>query len=110
MFDLSEQPRMAQSEPSASVCSLLQMIVLLVIALIMIGIGHSFSDDCNNGATDFLVIGGWISFALSILTLIFSSLGLCIQYKLLYIQMFLPLVRIVDLIWVTPMIILLWTF
>ena len=52
---------------------LLQTIVLLVIALIMIGFGHSFSDDWNNGVTNFLVIGGWISFALSILTAIVSG-------------------------------------
>ena len=108
MFDLLEQPRMAQSEPSASVCSLLQMIVLLVIALIMIGIGHSFSDDCNNGATDFLVIGGWISFALSILSLIFCS---CSEgFGCIGTQMFVPPVTIVVLIWVAPMIILLRTF
>ena len=45
-------------------------LISVAYTLIMVGIGHSYSDDCNNGATDFLVIGGWISFALSILALI----------------------------------------
>ena len=107
---------MAQSKPSVSLLSLLQIMVLLVIALIMIGIGHSFSDDCNNGATDFLVIGGWISFALSILTAIVSgpmkeeSCVLGLYTYTAHTHILVPLVTFVGLIWVAPMIILLWTF
>ena len=103
-------------ESSSAGTSLFQ----LIIALIMLGIGHSYSDDCNNGATDFLVIGGWISFAFNILPLIFTIVkyyGLvkkescvCIRMSAnsatLDIQMFHPLLTFVVLIWVAQMIIL----
>ena len=100
----------------ASFCllGLLQMIVLLVIALIMIGIGNSFRDDCNNGATEYLITGGTIIISANIVPIVFSisvNLALCDNHIsrtesfflriLLFVKDIMPLAGIIVTIWVT---------
>ena len=59
---------MELEESSSAGSSLFQ----LIIALIMLGIGHSYSDDCNNGGTKYLVTGGWTIVAFNILPFILT--------------------------------------
>ena len=87
---------------------LLQLIIQLTIALIMIGIGNTYSDDCENGVTDYLVTAGWINFIINILPFIFAIVQCCVPMEeknwpiktLGCIQRFLTLVSFVLAIWV----------
>jgi len=92
----------------------LQCFFHLIIGATMLYYGISYQDDCKNGATDYLVIGGAITVAANILpfvTAIFALFALCDDYIsksesnvikiLLCIQSFLPLVSIVVTIWGT---------
>ena len=85
----------------ASLC-LLQ----LVIGCIMLGFGISYQDDCENGATDYLVTGGAIIIAANILpftlaiVIVFSGCECVVIKSLLCIQSGLPLVSFGVTIWV----------
>ena len=90
---------------------LLQLIIQLTIAYIMYWIGSTYSDDCENGVTDYLVTGGWINFAINILPFIFAifqKFQCCVLMDekkwpiktLRCIHRVLPLVSFVLTIWV----------
>ena len=100
---------MELEDPSSGGSSLFQ----LIIALIMIGIGHSYSDECNNGATDYLITGGWLTIAFNILPGILfcvkscalmdgviSSSENCVINSLSCIKNCLPLISFVVTLWV----------
>ena len=101
-----EQERNRQSAVTGTAPVLLQLIIQLTIALIMIGIGNTYSDDCENGATDYLVTAGWINFIINIFPFIFAIFQCCEDEKnratktLGCIQRLLPLVSFVLAIWV----------
>ena len=101
--------RMELEESSSAGTSLFQ----LIIALIMLGIGHSYSDDCNNGATKYLVTGGWTIVAFNILPFILTIVKIFaladgvisrsenfVIKTLGCIQKCLPLISFVVTIWV----------
>ena len=85
----------------ASLC-LLQ----LVIGGIMLGFGISYQDNCENGATDYLVTGGAIIIAANVLPftmaiiIVFSGCECVVIKSLLCIQSGLPLVSFGVTIWV----------
>ena len=105
-----EQERNWQSAVTGMAPALLQLIIQLTIALVMIGIGNTYSDDCENGATDYLVTAGWINFIINIFPFIFAIFQCCeknVPYEknrvikiLRCIQRFLTLVSFVLTIWV----------
>ena len=55
-----------KSSPSFGLLSLLEV----VLAGVMIGMGGSYGQDCNNGATDYLVTGGVILLCANLLPLV----------------------------------------
>jgi len=84
----------------------------LIIGGTMLGFGISYQDDCENGATDYLVTGGAIILAINILPFIIAIVLLlaicddvisksesCVIRTLLCILGFLPLVSLVVIIW-----------
>ena len=90
-----------------------QSLFQLVIGGIMLGFGISYQDDCENGATDYLVTGGAIILAANILPFIIAIVLLlavcdehisksesCVIKTLLWILAFMPLVSLVVIIWV----------
>ena len=90
-----------------------QSLLQLIIGGIMLGFGISYQDDCENGATDYLVTGGAIIIAANILpfiTAIVILLAVCDEHisksesfvikTLLCIQGVLPLVSFGVTIWV----------
>ena len=78
----------------------------LVIGGIMLGFGISYQDDCENGATDYLVTGGAIIIAANILpftmaiVIVFAGCECVVIKSLLCIQSGLPLVSFGVTIWV----------
>ena len=79
----------------------------------MIGYGVTYKDDCNNGATDFLVTGGAITFAANMIPVVYHVAVIFALFdgnisnaenaglKLLELIMnILPLVNICVAIWV----------
>jgi len=102
-----ENPEKKKSKSSGS-----QSLFQLIIGGIMLGFGISYQDDCNNGATDYLVTGGAIIIAANILpfiTAIVILLAVCDEHisksesfvikTLLCIQSCLPLVSFGVTIW-----------
>ena len=88
-----------------------QSFLQLIIGGIMLGFGISYQDDCENGATDYLITGGAIIIAANILpfiTAIVFELGDCDVHRsescvlriLLIIQSWLPIVSFGVTIWV----------
>ena len=90
-----------------------QSFLQLVIGGIMLGFGISYQDDCENGATDYLITGGAIIIAANILPFItaivivlavcddhISKSESCVIKTLLFIQSCLPLVSFGVTIWV----------
>merc|ERR1719175_397883 len=65
----------------------------------MLGFGISYQDDCENGATDYLVTGGAIILLLAICDDLISKSESCVIRTLLCILGFLPLVSLVVIIW-----------
>ena len=91
----------------------IQCLLQLIIGGVMLGYGISYQDDCQNGATDFLVTGGAINIATNILPLIIAIVVLlaicddhlsksesCVVKALVFVQSLLPLTSIVVNIWV----------
>ena len=88
-----------------------QSFVQLVIGGVMLGFGLTYQEECNNGATDYLLLGGAIIIAANILpfiTAIVFELGDCDVHRsescvvriLLIIQSWLPIVSFGVTIWV----------
>ena len=88
-----------------------QSFVQLVIGGVMLGFGLTYQEECNNGATDYLLLGGAIIIAANILPFITSivfELGDCYVHRsescvvriLLIIQSWLPIVSFGVTIWV----------
>merc|ERR1712172_101527 len=82
----------------------IQCLFQLIIGGVMPFYGISYQDDCQNGATDFLVTGGAITIASNILPFAIcddhiSKSESCVVKGLLYIQAFLPFMSIVVTIW-----------
>ena len=89
-------------------------LVQFIIGAIMIGYGIAYKDDCNNGATEYLVTGGSIIISTNIVPIIFSvcvNLALCDNHisrtesfflrLLLFLKDIMPLAGIIVTIWVT---------
>ena len=89
-------------------------LVQLIIGALMIGYGIAYKDDCNNGATEYLVTGGSIIISANIVPIIFSigvNLALCDNHIsrteslflriLLFVKDIMPLAGIIVTIWVT---------
>jgi len=89
-----------------------QSFLQLIIGGIMLGFGISYQDDCENGATDYLITGGAIIIAANILPFItaivivlavcddhISKSESCVIKILLFVQSCLPLVSFGVTIW-----------
>ena len=103
-----DDPKKTRSKSTGS-----QSFFQLIIGVIMLGFGIIYKDDCENGATDYLVTGGAIIIAANILpfiTAIVIVLAVCDDHIsksesfvikiLLFIQSCLPLVSFAVTIWV----------
>ena len=101
-----DDPKMRRSKSSGG-----QSFVQLVIGGVMLGFGLTYQEECNNGATDYLLLGGAIIIAANILpfiTAIVFELGDCDVHRsescvvriLLIIQSWLPIVSFGVTIWV----------
>ena len=101
-----DDPKTRRSKSSGG-----QSFVQLVIGGVMLGFGLTYQEECNNGATDYLVLGGAIIIAANILpfiTAIVFELGDCDVHRsescvvriLLIIQSWLPIVSFGVTIWV----------
>ena len=101
-----DDPKTRRSKSSGG-----QSFVQLVIGGVMLGFGLTYQEECNNGATDYLLLGGAIIIAANILpfiTAIVFELGDCDVHRsescvvriLLIIQSWLPIVSFGVTIWV----------
>ena len=101
-----DDPKTRRSKSSGG-----QSFVQLVIGGVMLGFGLTYQEECNNGATDYLLLGGAIIIAANILpfiTAIVFELGDCDIHRsescvvriLLIIQSWLPIVSFGVTIWV----------
>ena len=101
-----DNPKTRRSKSSGG-----QSFVQLVIGGVMLGFGVTYQEECNNGATDYLLLGGAIIIAANILpfiTAIVFELGDCDVHRsescvvriLLIIQSWLPIVSFGVTIWV----------
>ena len=88
-------------------------LVQIIVGATMISYGIAYKEECNNGATEYLVTGGSIIIAANIVPIAFSisvNLALCdnhisrtesfILRILLFIKDILPLAGIIVAIWV----------
>ena len=101
-----DDPKTRRSKSSGG-----QSFVQLVIGGVMLGFGLTYQEECNNGATDYLLLGGAIIIAANILpfiTAIVFELGDCDVHRsescvvriLFIIQSWLPIVSFGVTIWV----------
>ena len=101
-----DDPKTRRSKSSGG-----QSFVQLVIGGVMLAFGLTYQEECNNGATDYLLLGGAIIIAANILpfiTAIVFELGDCDVHRsescvvriLLIIQSWLPIVSFGVTIWV----------
>ena len=103
-----DDPKKTRSKSTGS-----QSFFQLIIGVIMLGFGIIYKDDCENGATDYLVTGGAIILAANILPFIIAIVLLlavcddhisksesCVIKTLLWILAFMPLASLVVIIWV----------
>ena len=101
-----DDPKTRRSKSSGG-----QSFVQLVIGGVMLGFGLTYQEECNNGATDYLLLGGAIIIAANILpfiTAIVFELGDCDIHRsescvvriLLIVQSWLPIVSFGVTIWV----------